>query len=234
MIIGAQKGGTTSLYNYLIKHPQIEPASQKEIHFFDWNYDKGIDWYRKQFPSLKLNNNYVITGEATPNYLFQQDVPRRVFEHMPEVKLIILLRNPVDRAFSHYQMALRAKAKMLQRNGMDKHFLTFEEAFNRNIKEIFSRSQYVDQLKNWRKYFPKEQILIIESSDLLGKTEETVENVIRFIGLQPLNLKSYKRYHTGLYTVKMQPETREKLVSFYRPYNKELYNYLGQSFDWDN
>ncbi|WP_287276577.1 MULTISPECIES: sulfotransferase domain-containing protein [unclassified Okeania] len=108
IIIGAQKRGTTSLYNYMIEHPQILPASKKELHFFNWvskpgnrKKPEGVDWYLSQFPTIPDGKN-LITGEATPDYLVDPHTPQRMFNLVPDVKLIVLLRNPIDRAVSHY------------------------------------------------------------------------------------------------------------------------------------
>jgi len=119
LIIGAQKCGTTSLYRYLIQHPQIEPAIKKEIHYFDLNYNKPIQWYLNQFPALKTQSDR-ITGEATPYYIFHPHAPYRIKEHMPDAKIIVLLRNPVDRAYSHYHYAVERYGETL----------SFEEALD--------------------------------------------------------------------------------------------------------
>ena len=109
LIIGTQRGGTTSLYNYLLARPQIAAATRKEVHFFDNNFHRGIPWYRAHFPSLiqgdmaeTIRGQRFITGEASPYYLFHPHAPARAALVVPKAKLIVLLRNPVDRAYSHY------------------------------------------------------------------------------------------------------------------------------------
>ena len=107
IIIGAHRCGSTSLYKYLVKHPAIAPAVRKEIHFFDRNFRKGVAWYQAQFPSLSFGvrqilKRHFVTGEATPYYMFHPHVPRRIFEAAPQAKIIAVLRNPIDRALSHY------------------------------------------------------------------------------------------------------------------------------------
>src|SRR5579885_1417562 len=109
LIIGGQRCGTSSLYYYLTEHPGIISASTKETHFFDESFSKGIGWYRAQFPS-SFQKMYVtnvlkrdfLTGEGTPYYILYPHAPRRTFEIVPHVKLIALLRNPVERAHSQY------------------------------------------------------------------------------------------------------------------------------------
>ncbi|HEV2894458.1 MAG TPA: sulfotransferase, partial [Actinomycetota bacterium] len=111
LIIGAQRAGTTSLHRYLIQHPGVRTTLRtKGVHFFDTAYGRGMSWYASRFPT-KLTAWYVArrhgvelrTGEASPYYLFHPHVPARVAEHLPQVRLIALLRDPVGRAYSHYQ-----------------------------------------------------------------------------------------------------------------------------------
>ncbi len=103
IIIGAMRGGTTSLYSYLTEHPSIGSAYMKEIHFFDVFFNKGLYWYRSQFPSSvqkyyaeHVQKRSFITGEASPYYLFHPHAPKRIAKTLPQVKLIVLLRNPVN------------------------------------------------------------------------------------------------------------------------------------------
>ncbi|WP_287523664.1 sulfotransferase domain-containing protein [Okeania sp. SIO2C2] len=110
MIIGAQKCGTNSLYNYLVQHPLIAASLQHEIHYFDLNFDKDLQWYQSQFPELEPG---IITGESSPYYLFHPLVPQRIFDIYPQIKLIILLRNPAERAISHYDHEVRLGTEKL-------------------------------------------------------------------------------------------------------------------------
>ena len=104
LIVGAQKGGTSSLYAYLAQHPSVLPSFRKEVKFFDCNYFCGHTWYRAHFPlRYKLSRGNRITGEGTPNYLFHPTALQRLALTLIDVKIIILLRNPADRAYSHYQ-----------------------------------------------------------------------------------------------------------------------------------
>lgn len=119
IIIGAQKGGTSSMFSYLKQHPQLQLPDIKEIHFFDNNYQKGSTWYKSHFPLIIVKNK--LTGEASPYYLFHPHVPQRVIQLCPKVKLIVMLRNPADRAYSHYMMQNKRKIDPLP---------TFEEAID--------------------------------------------------------------------------------------------------------
>jgi hypothetical protein len=177
IIIGVQKGGTSSLFKYLSYHPQIVPSKKKEVHFFDNNFELGKYWYMNFFP-WKWKCMGKKTGEASPYYIYHPHALARIKNHLPNVRLILLLRNPVERAFSEYNMALR-KGK--------ENITSFEEAIKKEImvkteqtkmlndpsyKSYFhqtfsyiSRSMYADQIKSLLKYFSKEQVLIIKSED---------------------------------------------------------------------
>jgi hypothetical protein len=118
IILGTQRGGTTSLYDDLTRHPQIIPAAGKELHYFDNKYSKGVTWYRGHFSRRVRFKPWLITGEATPYYLFHPAVPDRVLETCPRAKFLVLLRDPVSRAYSHYHMMRKR----------DREPLSFEEA----------------------------------------------------------------------------------------------------------
>ena len=105
VIIGAQRCGTSSLYSYLIEHPQIAPATRKELHYFDLNYAAGDEWYRSQFPQFPdtpFDGRLTVTGEASPYYLFHPMAAERCASVVPDAKLIVMVRDPVERAYSHY------------------------------------------------------------------------------------------------------------------------------------
>mgnify|MGYP006439820863 CR=1 FL=1 len=146
IIVGAQKAGTTSLFRYLTSHPQIKaPFKTKEIHFFDGglesedNYKKGLKWYKSHFP-LKSKMYNKLTYEASPLYLFHPCAPKRIKKDIPDVKIIILLRNPVERSISHYFHELR--------KGRER--LTVDEAFRKEedrLKGVFENKK--KNLKNF-------------------------------------------------------------------------------------
>ena len=120
VIIGAQKSGTTSLYDFVVRHPDIAPAAKKEMHYFSRRYGLGELWYRSNFPTnlsrrnfYKKTNQRRLSGEASPTYIFYPAVPSRMKKILPDVKLIVLLRNPVDRAYSQYHHTMRANKETL-------------------------------------------------------------------------------------------------------------------------
>jgi hypothetical protein len=255
IIIGSARSGTTSLYNYLVQHPDIAPALRKEVHFFDYNYQKGLPWYRGQFPALAykyyaeaIRKRRLITGEASPYYMFHPYTPQRVAQLLPEVKLIALLRNPVERAFSHYcwevdwgnerlsfedaieqeEERIRVGAQKLER-GMSFNHLHFS---------YISRGKYAEQLERWFAYFPREQCLLLKSEDMYHNPVEIYKQSLDFLHIPVRKVDSqatrFKQYNgqKSLVRKKMAPETRERLIELFRPHNERLYNLLGKDLGW--
>lgn len=242
IVIGSQKGGTSSLYNYLIQHPYIQTAVKKEIHFFDVKFEKGCDWYRSCFPFIKQN---FITGEASPSYIFHPHAPKRIAELYPSVKLIALLRNPVSRAYSHYNHNLRKKRENLsfelalekeeeRLSGKLEKMLEDEKYFNASYFNYayLDRGIYVEQLKRWFSIFPKEQILILKSEDFFAEPAKDFSRVLNFLNLPQWKITEYNRFN-GLEYQDMNPATRKQLIDYFKPHNQRLYEFLGMSFDWD-
>lgn len=256
IIIGTQRGGTTSLYSYLASHPAIGPASTKEVHFFDIKFPKGMTWYRAHFPSVlekyyaeRVQGHPFITGESSPYYLFHPHVPKRVVKSVPHAKLIVLLRNPVDRAYSQYSHEVDGGRETLS---------TFEEAIDheeervKNEREKLFRDEYyvsehhrhhsylakgiyVDQLLNWMNYFPREQFLILRSEDFYANPAEKLRQTLDFLNVPQTTLTSteqeFKQYNNKTFT-KMNPDTRKRLVAYFKPHNERLYDFLGVDFGW--
>ena len=252
IIIGAQKCGTSSLYTYLAQHPNVSPALVKEVHYFDHNFSKGINWYRTHFPSV-LYKSYVkaargrdlMIGEASPSYLAHPEVPGRLFEVIPQVKLILLLRNPVDRAYSHYHHRLRNNRetlpfeevveadKELLREGWDQPGKNGGQATIQKIYYSYlQRGIYVDQIKRWLGVFPKEQFLFLKSEDFFADPATGFDQVLDFLDLPFQALETYKQYYAGSYH-KMKETTRQDLVDYFRPHNQRLGELLGMDFGWD-
>ena len=249
IIIGAMKCGTTSLFRYLEEHPDFFGPKKKEIHYFDYKYDNGLAWYRRQFPTklkkwkCRLKGRRIITGEATPYYMFHPHACKRVASILPNVKLIALLRNPVDRAYSHYHNKIRG----------EKEKLTFEQAieseprrlagelekmledesyfsFHHGYHGYLSRGIYVEQIKAWHAHIPQEQLLILDSETFFANPQGVYDKVCVFLGLSPYRIREFKINNPGDYQQKMPAALRKKLIDYFAPYNEELFDYLGMNF----
>lgn len=225
----------------LIQHPQVVKRAG-EIHFFDLQYRKGVDWYQNQFPE-KPEPAFQV-GEKSPYYLFHPHVPQRVHVHYPDVKLIIILRNPIDRAYSHYWHNVRAeneslsfaealKAEPSRLAGQKKKLQQPGYKSPSYLKYSYlARGVYVEQIRRWLKYFPREQIHIVSSRDLKEKPIETMNGLFAFLGL-PDHPVGYPDLDNRFDYPRMDPHLREELSAYFRPYNQELENLLGRKFHWD-
>ncbi len=184
LIIGAQKSGTTSLYEYLTAHPKIDAANKKEIHYFDANHDKGKNWYHLRFPWTRGH----LQGEATPYYLFHDACPKLVKKYNSKVKLIVILRNPVDRAFSQYRMNVKRGDETLPfvdaLHAEEKRLMNASASDPQSV--VFSykkRGLYAEQLDRWLKHFSKEQLMILEYEHFFKNPWIEIQKVYRFLGL---------------------------------------------------
>lgn len=244
LVLGAMKAGSTTFHQYIINHPNVIPASIKEVHYFDYYYGSNA-WYRSNFPKkdeMKKNGISYLTGEATPQYLFHPLAPKRVFELIPKVKLIAVLRNPIDRAFSHYNHNVR--------NGTES--LSFEDAIfhrekklNQENKNLLSNNdydvvfferynylnlgKYAEQLSEWFKFFPKEQFFVCKTEDL---SSNTLINAYEFLGLPSFDPGKIDSLNSGKYNV-MKKSTREQLNKLFAPHNSKLSTLLNMEFNWE-
>jgi hypothetical protein len=251
VIISVERGGTTSLYRYITAHPCVDPAFRKEVHYFDLNFTQGLSWYRAHFPTrwraawlFSRRRHRLLTGEASPYYLYHPHVPDRIYQALPEVRLIALLRNPVERAYSHYQLNRR----------QGKEPLSFDEAIESEAERLrgeyerlvrdapyysdhhykfgyLARGVYVDPLTRWRERFPAERLLVLRSEDLYRDPRETLFQVNRFLGLPEWEPGHFKPYNQKPYS-EIDPKTRQKLLDYFEPHNRRLYQYLGRDFGW--
>ena len=240
IIIGTIKGGTSSLYNYICTHPQVLPAIEKEVHFFDTHFNKGIDWYLAHFPAIPTDKNF-LTGEASPNYMYFQNAGKRLFNYFPKTKLIVILRNPIDRVVSHYYMSKRhgqeersLEEVIAQEKALLKKIENNPKANGKMLeptKGYLSFSLYVYFLKRWMKFFPREQFLILKSEDLYEEGEATMKQVFNFLELPDYQIKQYRKYCPGSYSP-IDETTREALSELFLPHSERLEKHLGRKFNW--
>ena len=244
MIIGTQKGGTTSLYRYLAKHPQLSPNYVvKELSFFDELYERGENWYRSNFPIVKPNHLYF---EGCTHYLFNPLAPERIKKHIPDVKVIALLRNPVDRAFSSYKHQVRAgredlsfedaiKAEPERLNGELERMLNEPEYFSYNYNHFsyIERGKYDLQIQNWLRYFSIDNMLILSSEDFFSNPAQSIKQCFNFLGVNSIEINHKKKHNTGNYTDPITSETREKIQSTFEPHNNNLHSIIDKDFKWN-
>lgn len=242
LILGAAKAGTTSLHHYLCEHPRVRPPTIKEIHYFDHAHRRGWGWYLAHFPP---NDPGAVTGEATPYYLFHPSVPRRVAEDLPDVRLIALLRNPVDRAISHHNHELADAYEDLPLDeavDREEERLRGEEdrivadptyrSFSHQHHSYLARGRYAEQLERWFEHFDRDRLLVLSAEDLFKEPKGCLEEAQRFLGLEPVLPGDLSPRNNRIYS---PPETalRKRLQTYFEPHNHRLYRLLGRDFGWE-
>jgi Sulfotransferase domain len=241
IILGAQRSGTTALFEYLRKHPSVSGPFWKEVSFFDRHYTRGERWYRGNFP---LRGGSIV-GEASPSYVLHPLAPQRVAGVVPDARLIVLLRNPVDRAYSQYQHEVE----------LGREPLSFEEALDAEEERLrgevermiadpqyFStawwshtyatRGLYAEQLERWLAIFPREQLLVLSNEELAADTHGTYTRVLEHIGAPPHRLDGYPRVFEREYAP-MQDGVRRRLAFYFAEPNRALYELVGRDFGWE-
>ena len=249
IIIGTVRSGTTSLYYNLCEHPCIISAAYDELGFFDSNFNLGLNWYRSFFPTIlhkyfvKICKKYALTGEDTPFYIWNPIAANRILKLIPKVKLIVLFRNPIDRAHSNYHLGIRSKSESL----------SFEEAIKSELKLLedtqgwnldtdmekytiprsyIAKGIYSSQLKIWFNLFSQKQLHIVSTEEFSCNPQETLDKIFKFLGVPKYKIKNLQKYKVANYP-EMKPETRKFLIDYFKPHNQQLYNMLNRKFDWD-
>ena len=248
IIIGTARSGSTSLYYNICQHPCVLSAAYDELGYFDSNFHLGLNWYRSLFPTLfskwlvKRKKQFAITGEDTPFYIWSPLVANRILKILPNVKLIILFRNPVDRAYSNYHLGVREGSENLSFEDAIQFELdslkNFEIESEDDIKKYtISRSYivkgfYADQLKIWLKLFKPEQLFITSTEDFQSNTENILNKIYDFLEIPQINLKNLEKHKVASYSP-MNDKTRKILVDLYKIRNEELFKMINKKFDWN-
>ena len=239
IIAGASKCGTSSIYYYLSCHPQILLSHKKELDFYWQNYHRGIDWYLAHFPTITDRADF-LTGEATPNYLRFPQVARRIKDTFPQTKIIILLRNPADRAISWHYHKLNAG---LTNDDLEtaiateiKKLATVTEAEITNTgygdPDNIMSSLYIYKIKPWIELLGRDRFLILKSEEFYSNPLQVMSHVFQFLDLPDCPLSNYPKVNAGSYQP-TDPKLRNAIAEYFAPYNRQLEEYLGMEFGWE-
>jgi hypothetical protein len=191
--VGVQKSGTTTLHDILKEHPQIFLPKKKEAHYFDMDnrYEKGLSWYYNEF--FQEYNGEKICGSCNPDYIYFEEVPRRIFEAFgSKIKLVFIFRNPADRAFSHYLMS---KRRMIETEVFEKAITLEASRIRIDYKHksdfsYISRGYYAEQLKRYLEYFPIENMFFIRfEDDFIKNRKNTINQLLKFLEVEQYNLE---------------------------------------------
>jgi hypothetical protein len=235
LVIGASKGGTTSVYHWLSRHPAVCVSRVKEVRYFNGHYEQGPAWYAAQFDP-KPGQRVLV--EASPSYLWDPDVPERIRSLLGEPKLIVLLREPVERAWSQYWMKVRRGEETA----------SFEEVIRREAetfgpagqmpsdgsvpkirygaRSYLGKGVYAPQIERWLSVFPRECFHFIKSEDLFREPAETMRGLLRFLGLPPMKLGGLEPFNAGRYPG-LDPAVRSKLAGSFTESNSRVEQLTG-------
>jgi len=251
VIVGAQKAGTTSLFNYLVQHPQVFNTKFKEIHFFNRRLGEPISNYKHYFPTTlsKFINRGNLAGEASPDYLYFPEVAYSIKETMPLTKIIILLREPVSRAFSHYNHNRRMKREGLSfADAIKYEGIRIQENYfdlktsNKSLQQDYAhysykrKGVYYNQVKPYLDLFPREQLLIQQSEKLFRQPQEVFASTLQFLGLREFKPDKFQVWNEGKSNkTQADPysETIRYLKEYYKPHNEKLFELIGETYNWD-
>jgi len=250
LVIGAKRCGTTSLYQHLSEHPCISRSPRDNIGFFNENYHLGINWYKSLFPTvfykkkMESKNKQCLFFDVTSTYMEEELTAKNVYEVNPNQKIIVILRNPVDRAYSHYHVNVKEKSE--KRSFED---AVFEEmnrikseriiqnknknlrVFTPNNIHYLKKGFYALQLKSWFKIFPREQILVLSTEEFQEDQNIIYKKIFDFLNIPNMKIKSTEKMEKGNY-IPMKHDTQNLLLDYFRQYNYELFELINSEFDW--
>ena len=256
LILGSGRCGTTSLVElYLRSNSNILPSNNNEIFFFDIHYNKTLNWYRLFFPTYlkkyirKISGKKTLVCDATGNYFFHPYAPKRIKKILPDVKLILMMRNPVERTISQYRTQVRhGRQNLSLEEVLEREHRLFEKEFQQFLENddlhrdvdtkisLIARSRYSEALERWLEYFDKSHFLFLNSDEYFKNPLNEYNRVLNFLELPSDTPKvTGKRgiVPPGAYkNIQLNDKTREELKNYFEPWNNKLFNLIGEKFDW--
>jgi Sulfotransferase domain len=257
LVIGVQRGGTSSLFKYLSFHPEIAPSLRKETEFFTrYQGERGLSWYRAHFPLVaqrwraENQGRRLLTFEATPTYLDHPHAPALIAATMPETKLIVLLRDPIARAHSHHQHLSRLGVEVFpfaEAVRFEEERIRDERARVQADPSYYSRTytrycyayrgMYADHLVRWLAHFPRASLLAIRSEGFYANPSYVLKRIFSFVGVEPRwKPPEFKNYSypdgTTMSYGDMDSATRQFLQEKFDRPNRNLVELLGPEFSW--
>ena len=243
LVVGTKRGGTTSAYHWIAQHPEVAPCrTKKGTHYFDVNHSRGWRWYLSGFE--QPNHRWRITGEASPYYMFHPLSPGWIADELPDVRLIVVLRDPVARAWSHHQYELaRGNETLAFSEALDAEGGRLDGEEERLVADpsyvsdahrhqsYLHRGHYAEQLERLYRLFPTDHVLVLQSEALFADPHRQLERVWSFLGLESVRLPRLEPMKTGGYDA-MPAAAAARLQSYYREHNERLYALPGIDFRW--
>jgi hypothetical protein len=253
VIVGAQRSGTTSLTRTLTTHPAVfGPLVHREVHYFDLAYERGIAWYRSNFPltprgrrAARAAGVPLTTFESSPYYMFHPLAPERIHRDLPGVKLLVLLRDPVERAYSAHthELELGFETEPFER-ALELESSRLEGEADRIVADptycshshqhhsYRARGQYIEQLERLEKIFGRERIHVLDSGDYFADPGPLYDELLSFLELPRLGLPEFKKRNARPRPAPIPEPVRIALTDHYRPYDERLAAWLGREPSW--
>ena len=211
-VVGVVRSGTTSLYYYLDQHPCIMKSAYDELGFFDSNFDLGWNWYKSLFPTImqkkkiEKRNGKFLTFDDTPFYVYNSTVVKRIKKNFPDTKIIIIFRNPIDRAYSNYFLGVnggKEKREFVDLIEEEIRLITSRNRqvlFDETLSETYlGRGLYAEQLKVWFNEFPKDSVKIIKSEEFAEKTQDVMLDIFQFLDLPEYKISNIEKKNVAKY-----------------------------------
>lgn len=239
LVVGTKRGGSTSLADWINQHPEVAPCrTRKGTHYFDVNHSRGWNWYLSRFEGS--SPAWKITGEASPYYMFHPLAPERISRELPDAKLVILLRDPIARAWSQHryetekgyetQKFERALDLEAVRTAGEEDRLRCDptyQSFAHRHHTYLSRGHYAEQLERLYRFFPREQVLVLRTEELFAEPHGQLDRVWEHLGVSRVRLHSLKRHKETSKASTMSLHALERLQEYYAPWNTKLYELNG-------
>jgi hypothetical protein len=230
VIGGTQKGGTSALDSFLRQHPEIcMPSTRKELHFFD--REEENDDYNAYHANFKPNAQQRVIGEASPIYMYWETAPYRIWKYNPKMKWILSLRNPVERAFSAWNMETkRGKEKLSFAEAIEKEAERCREALplQHRVYSYIDRGFYAHQVRRLFNIFGKESVLVLLNEELRTKHQTTLRRVFDFLGVDSSFVPPEASVFEQEYSDKIDNQLRQRLIDIFQFDIKELEKLLGR------
>jgi hypothetical protein len=251
LIVGSQRCGTTTLFRTLVQHPAVLPPTlRKGVHYFDLSYDKDLSWYRGRFPTATQRDERseqagrrALVGESSPYYMWHPLVPSRIAHDLPGVRVLVALRDPVERAYSAhaheiargfetepFEVALELESQRLV--GADEALRASRGARHlaHQHQAYVTRGKYIDQLERLERELGRDHMLVIDAQDFWTEPEEQWSQVLDFLDLPPAEV-TFER-HNARRRSPMDDALRARLEDQFLPYDERLAQWWGRTPSW--
>ncbi len=241
LIVGAQKAGTSSLFDLLGQHPSVATPYLKELDYFSWFHDRSLGWYRAFFP---LRRAGLVTGEASPYYFYDERSAARIAGVLPVARIIVLLRDPTDRTVSHYHHVHKRGLEPLglsealdaepERLAGEKQRVRDDPGYVSMRLRHWSyvdRGRYAEQLERWLAVYPPDQVLVVCAETLFRRPDQAYARTLEFLGLSPFVPASFRAQNVNSYDTP-DAAIRRRLDAEFAADNERLFALIGERFAW--